>query len=109
MSRLVPRVGSGAGRPESAAEPASGGWRRVAACRDVDPEWFFPASEKGPDHDEQVERAKHVCAGCPVRAECLVEALARIPYGIAGGLTEEERRVLRRWETAAIAEAVVAA
>jgi hypothetical protein len=43
----------------------------------------------------QVAAAKAVCAGCPVRAECLAEALARIPYGIAGGLTESERRRLR--------------
>ena len=40
--------------------------------------------------------AKAVCASCPVRAECLAEALARIPYGIAGGLTEQERAALRR-------------
>ena len=33
-----------------------------------------------------------MCAGCLVRAECLAEALARIPYGIAGGLTPQERR-----------------
>ena len=42
-----------------------------------------------------VAAAKAVCARCPVRAECLTEA-ARIPYGIAGGLTEHERRRLRR-------------
>ena len=71
-------------------------WRERAACRDVDdPELFFPAAESGPARDAQVAAAKAVCARCPVRAECLTEALARIPYGIAGGLTEHERRRLR--------------
>ena len=73
------------------------GWRDRAACRDVDvdADLFFPAAESGPAHDAQVAAAKAVCARCPVRAECLTEA-ARIPYGIAGGLTEHERRRLRR-------------
>ena len=44
--------------------------------------------------------AKAVCAGCPVRAECLDEALARIPDGIAGGLTPAERRRLVRGRAA---------
>ena len=50
-------------------------------------------------YDAQVVAAKRVCAGCPVRPECLTEALVRIPYGIAGGLTEDERRTLahHRW------------
>lgn len=79
---------------------ASGrGWRDRAACRGMDPELFFPAGESGPMHDAQVAAAKAVCAGCPVRAVCLAEALARIPYGIAGGLTEQERRRLRTRDT----------
>ena len=56
---------------------------------------FFPTAESGPDYVVQVATAKAVCAGCPVRAECLNEALARIPDGIAGGLTPEERRAVR--------------
>ena len=76
---------------------AGRGWRDRAACRDVDvdADLFFPAAESGPAHDAHVAAAKAVCARCPVRAECLTEA-ARIPYGIAGGLTEHERRRLRR-------------
>jgi hypothetical protein len=62
----------------------------------VDPELFFPVAEAGPVLDAHVATAKTVCARCPVRAECLAEALARIPYGIAGGLTEDERRALGR-------------
>jgi hypothetical protein len=69
-----------------------GGWRSRAACRGVDPEVFFPTAERGPVYDAQVSVAKAVCVGCPVREACLTEALARIPYGIAGGLTAEERR-----------------
>jgi hypothetical protein len=77
-------------------EPAGRAWRDRAACRDVDPERFFPAAEDGPGLRAQVAAAKAICARCPVRAECLAEALARIPFGIAGGLTEHERRQLRR-------------
>lgn len=68
------------------------GWRDRAACRGVDPETFFPTAHDGPVYTAQVAVAKSVCAGCPVRASCLDEALVRIPFGIAGGLTPEERR-----------------
>lgn len=60
---------------------------------------FFPTAESGPARTTQVMAAKAVCARCPVREQCLAEALARIPYGIAGGLTEHERRTLRRGTT----------
>ena len=70
-------------------------WRAQAACIGTNPELFFPVAEAGPVLDAQVAAAKAVCARCPVRAECLTEALARIPHGIAGGLTEDERRTLR--------------
>lgn len=78
-------------------------WQALAACRGVDPELFFPetTSELGYDAlDEpvvrrQVEAAKAVCRRCPVREACLVEALERLPYGIAGGMTEQERRRAR--------------
>ena len=71
-------------------------WRSRAACRGVDPELFFPTAEDGPVRDAQVAVAKSVCASCPVREACLAEALERMPYGIAGGLTPEERRGQRR-------------
>lgn len=73
----------------------SGGWRSRAACRGTDPEAFFPTAEDGPVYDAQVAAAKAICRGCPVRAECLEEALARMPFGVAGGLTPEERRGAR--------------
>ncbi len=69
-----------------------GDWRHRAGCRDVDPEQFFPAADSGPLYDEQVAEAKAVCAGCPVRAECLAFALSVLSDGIAGGLTPDERR-----------------
>jgi hypothetical protein len=76
-------------------------WRERAACRSgVDPDLFFPVAESGAARNAQVRAAKAVCARCPVRSECLDEALVRIPYGIAGGLTERERQRLRRTQRA---------
>ncbi len=67
-------------------------WRKSAACRDADPELFFPVSAVGPSR-EDVARAKAVCASCPVRRPCLRFALAtHQAYGVWGGMTEEERR-----------------
>jgi WhiB family redox-sensing transcriptional regulator len=66
------------------------GWRVDALCAETDPEAFFP--EKGGSTRE----AKRVCAGCPVRAECLEFALAGDErFGIWGGLSERERRRVR--------------
>lgn len=70
-------------------------FRHLAACRPgsgVDPELFYPSAASGPVYQAQVAKAKAVCAGCPVRAECLDHALAQVPVGIAGGMTEDERR-----------------
>ena len=82
--------------PTSTGTTPARDWRSHAACLGVDPELFFPVADAGPVRDAQVAEAKAVCAGCPVVAACLAEALARIPDGIAGGLTESERRTLRR-------------
>ncbi len=66
-------------------------WRLQALCAETDPEAFFP--EKGGSTRE----AKRVCSGCAVRAECLEYALANDErFGIWGGLSERERRRLRR-------------
>jgi WhiB family redox-sensing transcriptional regulator len=76
-------------------------WWSLAACQSADPDLFFPISASGPAR-VQVERAKAVCAGCPVRTDCLGYALAAGPLqGVWGGLTEEERRLLRQRETKA--------
>ncbi len=70
-----------------------GDWRSAAACRSADPELFFPVSDSGPSLVQATE-AKAICAGCPVRRQCLAFALrTRQVHGIWGGLTERERHV----------------
>jgi WhiB family redox-sensing transcriptional regulator len=64
-----------------------------AACRKADPDLFFPNDG---DNVAQIAEAKAVCAGCSVRDDCLAFALKYPQYGIWGGLTDEERRKLRR-------------
>jgi WhiB family redox-sensing transcriptional regulator len=71
-------------------------WRHRARCRDVDPELFFPVGTTGPA-EAQVQAAKAICALCPVREDCLQWALDTAQdAGVWGGLSEEERRALRR-------------
>jgi WhiB family redox-sensing transcriptional regulator len=71
-------------------------WWGVAACRESDPELFFPISAT-PALAVDVARAKAICASCPVRLPCLRYALDnRQEQGIWGGLTEGERQLLRR-------------
>ncbi|MCC9308095.1 WhiB family transcriptional regulator [Kitasatospora sp. RB6PN24] len=71
-------------------------WQLRGSCRNTGTSLFFhPAGERGPAHDEREEAAKAVCGGCPVRVECRRYALAaREPYGVWGGLTEDERHRL---------------
>jgi WhiB family transcriptional regulator, redox-sensing transcriptional regulator len=75
------------------------GWQWRAACRGEDSSLFFaPTHPETKDEREGRERrAKTICAGCPVRVECLEYALRiREPHGIWGGLNQfERRRVLR--------------
>jgi WhiB family redox-sensing transcriptional regulator len=71
-------------------------WRDYSACRDTDPDLFFPVGTTGPAI-EQIENAKAVCRQCDVQRECLDYALAtNQDSGIWGGTSEEERRALRR-------------
>ncbi|MEC3977449.1 WhiB family transcriptional regulator [Amycolatopsis sp. H20-H5] len=71
-------------------------WPESAACRDEDPELFFPVSDVGPGA-RQVEQARAVCARCPVQAQCLRHALdSGLDHGVFGGTTERERRTLAR-------------
>ena len=66
-------------------------WQDRALCAQTDPEAFFP--EKGGSTRE----AKKICQRCPVRAECLEYALANDErFGIWGGLSERERRRMKR-------------
>jgi len=71
-------------------------WRNQAACRDSDPDLFFPIGSAGASVDEIVA-AKAVCRSCPVEQKCLQYAFeTNQETGIWGGTTEEERRRLRR-------------
>lgn len=74
-------------------------WQQQAACRGLDSSVFFhPSGERGASRTRRAERAKEICAGCPVLAQCRKHALAsHEPYGVWGGLTEEERdRMIRQ-------------
>ncbi len=71
-------------------------WMLRGACRQADPELFFPIATVRDPAARQVEAAKAVCAACAVRAKCLSYALEAMPEGIWGGTTLEERRTARR-------------
>lgn len=71
-------------------------WRTQAACRDVDPELFFPIGTTGPAL-VQIEQAKSICHRCDVIDECLSWALdSGQESGVLGGLSEDERRAVKR-------------
>lgn len=73
-------------------------WQDRGRCRDLDPELFFPPldGESAEQRHARESAAKAVCAGCPVRSECLSWALThRERLGVWGGLTERERKTAR--------------
>jgi len=71
-------------------------WRHRAICRDEDPELFFPVGNSGPAL-LQIAEAKAVCERCPVVSECLTWALETgQDAGVWGGMSEDERRSLKR-------------
>ncbi len=71
--------------------PGNKSWTDYANCLGVDPELFFP--ERGASTRE----AKEVCRGCVVRLDCLEYALVNAEkFGIWGGMSERERRRVRR-------------
>jgi WhiB family redox-sensing transcriptional regulator len=63
-------------------------WRARSACRDSDPDVFFPVGTTGAAL-EQIQTAQRICRACTVSRECL-------EFALAGGTTEEERRKLRK-------------
>ncbi len=72
-------------------QPVDRSWQHQANCMGVDPDLFFP--ERGASTRE----AKEVCRGCVVREDCLEYAIANgEKFGIWGGLSERERRKIRR-------------
>ncbi|MDQ1698326.1 MAG: WhiB family transcriptional regulator, redox-sensing transcriptional regulator [Frankiaceae bacterium] len=67
-------------------------WSSRAACLSAEPEVFFPVGTGGVALDE-VSAAKRICAVCAVQPECRDYALrTRQPFGVWGGLDEDERR-----------------
>lgn len=77
----------------TAPHPLGRDWRRDAACAEVDPEIFYPLDLD--PANPAVTAARRVCAGCPVRLDCLLDVMdgedpAR-RWGITAGLTPDER------------------
>jgi len=70
-------------------------WRDHAACRDVNPDLFFPFGTSGASL-HQIDEAKQICRTCPVCGPCMRWAPDSGDAGIWGGTTEDERRNLRR-------------
>ncbi|WP_405010990.1 WhiB family transcriptional regulator [Kitasatospora sp. NBC_01539] len=116
MTRFVRRGIRGTARPHLTARPTGtyaaevvpspDGDLRGAACQGMDPDLFYAEPDPDdPDADPAASgfatrRAKAVCAGCPVREMCLALALRRgEPFGVFGGLTADERRLLKRRAT----------
>jgi WhiB family redox-sensing transcriptional regulator len=68
-------------------------WQTAGACRGMDSEAFFhPPQERAKGRRKRISAAKAVCKACPVIQQCLDHALeTREPYGIWGGLSEDER------------------
>lgn len=71
-------------------------WQYQGACRKASPAVFFhPEGERGPSRRRRDEAAKQFCATCPVMQQCREHALrVREPYGVWGGLTEDEREAI---------------
>jgi len=79
----------GVRKPETDENPLA--WQTDSLCAQTDPEAFFP--EKGGSTRE----AKKICGSCEVRNSCLEYALENDErFGIWGGLSERERRKLRK-------------
>jgi WhiB family transcriptional regulator, redox-sensing transcriptional regulator len=69
---------------------ASTAWMAYGLCSQTDPEAFFAPRDTGPNW---YAAAVRVCSGCPVREICAAYAIENeIPYGVWGGLTEQERQ-----------------
>ena len=70
-------------------------WDEDVACRDADPDLFFPIGTTGPAL-RQIGEAKRVCRTCPAQTQCLAWALDnRVIDGVWGGTTPDEHRVIR--------------
>ena len=74
-------------------------WPNRAACLDEDPDLFFPTGNTGPALD-QIEEAKVICHRCEVTEPCRKWAIeSGQDAGVWGGLSEDDRRALKRRST----------
>jgi len=72
-------------------------WLDQAACLDHDTDIFFPNGDTAPAQSQVAAAAKRVCSRCPVQDRCLTWAMeTEAGHGVWGGLTEKERRSLKR-------------
>ena len=85
-------------------------WQLHGACRGEDPSVFFhPEGERGSARVRREMAAKAICARCPVLDACAAHALAvREPYGVWGGMSEDDREEILSGRRAAPAAASVA-
>ncbi|WP_083864711.1 WhiB family transcriptional regulator [Nocardia brevicatena] len=76
-------------------------WQTRGSCRGVESAVFFhPDGERGRARADRVRRAKEICGTCPVLAQCRSYALSvSEPYGVWGGMSEDERRTYGRRHT----------
>lgn len=74
-------------------DPTGRDWRNDAECADADPEIFYPLDLDPTSH--AVTTARQVCAGCPVRLDCLLDVMGGEDparrWGVTAGLTPDER------------------
>jgi WhiB family redox-sensing transcriptional regulator len=83
-------------------------WQQDGSCRELPSEMFFhPDGERGPRRRNRENAAKAVCFSCPVLEACRKHALAvQEPYGIWGGLSEDDRvAILERTGAVALSTA----
>jgi WhiB family redox-sensing transcriptional regulator len=89
-SRPVPLTATTGIRPATSSEGLAKDWTTRGACRSGDPDALFVQGAAQ-------NSAKIICRECPVRVECLADALDnRVEFGVWGGMTERERRALLR-------------
>lgn len=71
-------------------------WQLDGSCRQADPNLFFhPEGERGPARRNRDAAAQAICGGCPVLQMCRKHALkVREPYGVWGGMTEDDREAI---------------
>jgi WhiB family transcriptional regulator, redox-sensing transcriptional regulator len=90
---MTPSANTGSSLPLIPRDPDSTtAWMALGLCRMYSPSTFFPSDGVG------VDKARKICASCPVKNECLEHALEhRIEHGVWGGCSERERRrILKR-------------